>query len=70
MSCVIEKDAYPHFAFFFPNKFSFCHSHITRMDIFIKVFSETTYFRIMKSLTFFFFSLQVLQPPMATTDGM
>ena len=45
-------DANPHFAFIFQIfNFSFCHSDKTHMNIFIKVFSETTLFRIMKSLT-------------------
>ena len=39
--CVNEnKDDKAHFAFFF--SFSFCHSYITHMEFFIKVFSETT----------------------------
>ena len=37
---------------------------------FIKVFSETTWLRIMKYLTIFVFSLKVLQPLMATVWGM
>ena len=41
-----KKDAKAHFAFFF--NFSFCHSYITHMDIFVRVFSATTLFRIMK----------------------
>ena len=39
--CVNEnKDAKAHFAFFF--NFSFCHSYITHMDFFVRVFSATT----------------------------
>ena len=39
--CVNEnKDAKAHFAFLF--KFSFCHSYITHMDVFVGVFSATT----------------------------
>ena len=41
-----NKDAKAHFAFFF--KFSFCHSYITHMDVFVRIFSATTGFRIMK----------------------
>ena len=39
--CVNEnKDAKAHFALFF--NFSFCHSYITHMDVFVRVFSATT----------------------------
>ena len=39
--CVNEnKDAKAHFGFFF--NFSFCHSYITHMDVFVRVFSATT----------------------------
>ena len=46
--CVNEnKDAQAHFAFFF--NFSFCHSYITHMGtFFVRDFSATTRFRIMK----------------------
>ena len=45
--CVNEtKDAKAHFAFFF--NFSFCHSYIAHMDIFVRVFSATPKFRFMK----------------------
>ena len=41
MYCVNEnKDAKAHFGFFF--NFSFCHSYITHMDVFVRVFSATT----------------------------
>ena len=39
--CVNEnKDAKAHFGFFF--NFSFCHSYITHMDVFVRVFSAST----------------------------
>ena len=39
--CVNEiKDTKAHFAFFF--NFSFCHSYITHMDVFVRVFSANT----------------------------
>ena len=44
--CVNENNyAKAHFAFFF--NFSFCHSYITLMDFFVRVFSATNWFRIM-----------------------
>ena len=47
MYCVNEnKDAKAHFVLFF--NFSFCHSYITQMDVFVRVFSATAWFRIMK----------------------
>ena len=52
MYCVNEnKDAKAHFGFFF--NFSFCHSYITHMDVFVRVFSATTRFRIMKLFVYF-----------------
>ena len=39
--CVNEnKDAKVHFAFFL--NFSFCHSYITHMEVFVRVYSATT----------------------------
>ena len=52
MYCVNEnKDAKAHFGFFF--NFSFCHSYITHMDVFVRVFSTTTLLRIMKLFVYF-----------------
>ena len=52
MYCVNEnKDAKAHFGFFF--NFSFCHSYITHMDVFVRVFSATTLLRIMKLFVYF-----------------
>ena len=48
MYCVNEnKDAKAHLAFFF--NFSFCHSYITHMDVFLSEFSQQLLdFRIIK----------------------
>ena len=52
MYCVNEnEDAKAHFGFFF--NFSICHSYITHMDVFVRVFSATTSFRIMKLFVYF-----------------